>query len=175
MDVSKAIESRRSVRKYLSTPVSKEDLDTILNAALMAPSGNNAQPWKFLIIDSEEDKALLKEKNIFKQDFVLTAPTLILCLSDPDCFPAEKFEAALDDNNTLRAVRDLSLASQNMVLQATELGLGTCYIGWMDKPGIKKLFNIPKRFVAPYVITLGYPADEAHAARKKTIEEILIK
>jgi len=175
MDVKKAILETRSVRKYKPDKVSYELLMELIDAARLAPSGNNAQPWKFRIITSEAEKKLLKDNHVFKQAFVYGAPALILCCADPEAYPVEKFDAGLDDSNSLRAVRDLSLAAQNLVLRATELGLGTCYVGWMDKQKIKQILRIPERYADPYVITVGYAADKPSRKDRKSIEEIIIQ
>ena len=95
-------------------------------------------------------------------------------MADPSKYPSKEYESKLDDENKLRAMRDLGIASQNLVLRATELGLGTCYIGWMDKPKVKKLLDLPENFVAPYVITVGYAADNAGERKKKDVEDILL-
>ena len=185
MDVKTAISERRSVRRYADKPVPDKLINELIEAARLAPSGNNTQPWRYKIIKSKEDKILLRENKIFKQDFVYTAPLLILCCSDPNTYPQEKFVKGLDDPNILRAVRDLAISSQNLVLRATELGLGTCYIGWMDKPRIKKLYKMPERYVVPYVIAVGYEAKDKKIDKtamqktstkknRKEIKEILI-
>ena len=77
-------------------------------------------------------------------------------------------------SNEMRAIRDLSIAAQNLILRAAELGLGTCYIGWMDKEKMRKYLGLPDGFIVPYTITVGY-ADESPGARpRKNIDEILL-
>lgn len=174
MDVIDAIRKRQSVRKYKSKSIDKNIISELIEAARLAPSGNNAQPWKFKIIVDKQEKQLLKENDIFKQDFVYTAPLIILCCGDSSAYPQKKIERGLDDVNELRAMRDLSIASQNLILRATELGLGTCYVGWMKKLEIKQLFNIPENYIAPYVITIGYSDEELIQVKKKKVEDILL-
>ena len=174
MEVKDAIRNRRSVRKYQDKVVPEDILMELIEAARLAPSGNNTQPWKYKIISDTEEKELLKSNNIFKQDFVYTAPALILCCADPSKYPSKEFDKKLDDQNMMRAFRDLGISSQNLVLRATELGLGTCYIGWMDKPKIKEIFNLPDKYIVPYVITVGYPAENPAERQKKNIDEILL-
>ena len=161
MNVKEAIEKRRSIRKYDDKEVTEEVLRELIDAARLAPSGNNAQPWYFKIVTSAEDKKKLKDSNMYPQDFVYTAPVLIICCADPSVYPAGEFIKGMDHPNQVRAIRDLSLACENLVLRAVELGLGTCYIGWMDKEKVKDLLDIPKDYIVPYTITVGYPAGGA--------------
>ena len=170
MDVIEAIRKRTSVRKYKDKKIPEDMLMELIEAARLAPSGNNTQPWKFKIISDPDEIELLKDNDIFKQDFVYTAPALILCCADPSKYPSHE----LDDSNNMRAIRDLGIASQNLVLRATELGLGICYVGWMNKPKVKELLKIPKEYIAPYVITVGYPAEDPVERKKKDIKEILL-
>lgn len=173
MDVKKAIEDRRSIRKYADKEVSDDMIKELIEAARLAPSGNNAQPWKYMVIKKEMIEKL-KENKIFKQNFVYKAPVIIVCCADPKAYPRAKFESAFDDPYEARALRDLSISCQNLVLQAVELGLGTCYIGWMNKEKIKEILNIPEEFVIPYVITIGWPAEQPDARDRKDIDEIVI-
>ncbi len=174
MNVKEAIEKRRSIRKYDDKEVTEEVLRELIDAARLAPSGNNAQPWYFKIVTSAEDKKKLKDSNMYPQDFVYTAPVLIICCADPSVYPAGEFIKGMDHPNQVRAIRDLSLACENLVLRAVELGLGTCYIGWMDKEKVKDLLDIPKDYIVPYTITVGYPAGGAGEPKKKSADDILL-
>ena len=171
MDVSEAIEKRMSVRKFSNQEVSDELIKDIITYAGKAPSGNNAQPSRYVIVKDDKTKAELKENNIFPQDFVYTAPVLIVCCGDPKVYVKK---SGLDESNENRALRDLSIASAFLVLRATELVLVTCYIGWQDKDKIKHVLNIPKDFVCPYTITLGYPAEKPEKRPRKNMDEILL-
>lgn len=174
MEVKEAIEKRRSIRRYQDKEISDEIIDELIEAARLAPSGNNVQPWKFKIIKDKKIVEKLKKEDIFKQDFVYTAPLIIVCCADPDLYSTDKSVPGFDDPNELRAIRDLSIASQNMVLRAVELGLGSCYIGWMEKEKIKQVLGIPMKYVAPYSICFGYPGEEGKIKEKNSKEEILL-
>jgi nitroreductase len=174
MNVKDAIESRRSIRKYQDKPVSKEIINELIEAVMLAPSGNNAQPWKFKIITSREEKEELRENQIFKQDFVYESPVIIVCCADPEAFPERKFEPGYDDSYEIRAIRDLSIACQNLVLRAEELGLGSCYVGWMHKEKIKTVINLPRELLVPYVITLGYADETPHPRKLKKRDEVVL-
>lgn len=171
MNVEKAIEKRKSIRKFKDKKLEDEKIDKLIEAAILAPSGNNAQPWRFYIVRTKEDKKKLKENNIIKQDFLYQAPIIIVCCGDPTVYPKS---LDMDDSNELRAVRDLSLACENLVLRATELGLGTCFVGWIKKEKIKEVLGIPKKLIVPYVIPVGYPAKEPKRRKRKSKEEILL-
>jgi nitroreductase len=174
MDVLKAIAESRSVRAYRNSPVDSNLVMELINAARLAPSGNNAQPWRYKIVDDAITKSRLREGQVFMQSFVYSAPVLIFCCADPDSYPKSKFVPGVDDSYEFRALRDLSIASQNLVLRATELGLGTCYIGWMNKPRAKEILDIPKRFVLPYAITVGYSTRNIKPRPRKNISEIIL-
>ena len=170
MDIKQAIADRRSIRKYQNKKVSDDIIEDLLDAARLAPSGNNTQPCKYVVIKNDDVKQNLKEQNIFLQNFVYDAPVTIVCCTDPNAY--KKRNEDLDDANNMRAIRDLSIASAFIVLQATELGLGTCYVGWLEKEKIKDILDIPKEYIIPYVITVGY-ADETPSPRdRKSLDEI---
>ena len=170
MDVKKAISERKSIRKYKKKMPSDEEIFEVLDAARLAPSGTNAQPCRYKIIKSDEEKELLRRDNIVKQDFVYDAPVLIVCCANPSVYK----KTALDSENEVRAIRDLSIASSFLVLRATELGLGTCYIGWIEKEKIKETLGFPKDFVVPFIITLGYPDEDKSVLQKKDLNDLLL-
>jgi len=172
MDVKAAIEKRQSIRKYQDKEVPGDMINELIHAAILAPSGNNAQPFKFLVVKDKEIKEKLRKNNIFYQDFVYNAPIIIVCCADPNAY--KKNIDGLDDQNHLRAVRDLSIASAFLVLRATELELGTCFIGWVQKEKIKEILNIPKDFLIPYVITVGFHDEPPKQRVRKNIEELLL-
>ena len=172
--IKKIISKRKSIRRYKNKEVAGRLIREAIDSARLAPSGNNAQPTRFFIVKDEETKAKLKASDIFKQDFVYNAPVIIVCCGDLSVYPQEKFEPGLDDTNAMRAVRDVAIAAQNLVLRATELGLGTCYIGWMEKTKIKKVLGIDNKFVVPFAITLGYPDEKPKARSRISLEEIII-
>jgi nitroreductase len=173
-NVKKIISDRRSVRKYQSQKVPSRLIKEVIEAARLAPSGCNSQPTRYFIIKDEETKAKLKSNNIFKQNFICRAPIIIVCCGDPSVYPQGKTDPAFDDSNRIRTVRDVSIAAQNLILRATELGLGTCYVGWMNKIKIKKVLGINRKYVVPFVITLGYPAEKPKARSRKKIKDILL-
>ncbi len=171
MDVKEAIGKRRSIRKYLDKPVPKEMIQEIINAARLAPSGNNTQPSKYFIIEDELTKKRLSDKETIKDKWVYEAPLIIVCCTNPNSYSKSLKE--WDDPNEIRAIRDLSIASSYLDLRATELGLGTCYCGWVKEKELKEILNIPSDFLIPYVITVGFPNESPNPRPRKNIDEIV--
>lgn len=173
MDTKEAIIKRRSIRKYQEKNVSDSIVEEVVNAARLAPSGHNVQPWRFFVVKDEATRNRLKEAGAVAQAFVTKAPVLIVCCGDPFAYKNTKDPVGSDDSPEIKTYRDVSIASAFLVLRATELGLGTCYVGWRHKEKIKEILDIPKNFVVPFVITLGYPAEKPFAEDRNKISEIL--
>lgn len=172
MDVKDAIKKRRSIRRYLDKEISSEIIFDLIDCARLAPSGKNSQPWKFFVISDKGVREKLKEAKIFPQDFVTTAPVIIVCCGDTREY--EKSATETDDSNKARVLGDLSFACQNLVLRATELGLGSCYVAWKDEERLKEFLDIDKDLTLPYVVTVGYPDENPEARARKNIDELLI-
>jgi nitroreductase len=179
MDVKSAIEKRRSIRKYKDKEVPDSLIKEIIGAARLAPSAYNAQPSRFVIIKSRETKETLKKNNVFKQAFVYNSPLIIVCLGDPEAYPKERLEPIYSNSQEIAgdvgAVRDVSISTQNLVLRAVDLGLGTCYIGLVARNKIKKILDIPNNYVLPFVITAGYPAEKPKPMPRKNLKDLIIK
>ncbi|MFA6437072.1 MAG: nitroreductase family protein [Candidatus Paceibacterota bacterium] len=181
MTLKNIIEKRRSVRKFKADEkVPKDLINELIDAARLAPSACNAQPSRFILIEDDKTKELLKENNIFRQAFVYEAPLIIVCLGDASVFPKERLEknyGSFDEEvlGDVGAIRDVAIATQNLVLMATELGLGTCYIGLVDRKKIKEILEIPQNYVLPFVIITGYPAEEPKSSPRKSVKEVIIK
>ncbi len=194
MDVKEAIGKRRSIRQYDNTAVSEEVIQELLDAARLAPSGCNAQPWRFVVVNDETTSQRLLAKKAFKQKFVYEAPVVVVCCGDPRAYAGKyggayqveegsvpkdederkKMFAQVEGKQILRAVRDVSIASGFLVLRATELGLGTSYIGLIDEPVLKEVLHIPAEFVIPFVITAGYSSANPSQRPRKQLEEIIV-
>lgn len=169
MDLDQIMNKRFSVRKFKSDKISDEMIEQIINAARLAPTGNNAQPQKFYVITSDENKNKLKEVNAFKQPFVYDAPVIIVCTGNPNAYPS------VEGSNETRAIRDISISSTHLVLKSTELGLGSCFVGWIERDAIKKALNIPKEYVIPYVIPIGYVDMKQHELNRKPLGDYYLK
>ncbi|MFW5991388.1 MAG: nitroreductase family protein [Candidatus Nanoarchaeia archaeon] len=172
MEVIEAIKKRKSVRKFKKEEVPKKLLLKLVEAAKYAPSGKNLQPYKFKIITKPKEKQLLKQNPIFLQEFVNSAPAIILCCYMPDEYVKAGYGGSFEYNKN-RCLTSLAIASQNIILRATELGLGTCYVGDMNTGMVNELFMPPACYVA-YAICVGYSDDGSSQRQKKEVNELLL-
>jgi nitroreductase len=168
------IRQRRSIRRYLPTPVEKDKVLACLEAARLAPSAKNSQPWRFLVIDDarvKDDFAQAAFSGIYKMtDFAAQAPVLVLVLAELD-FVADRLGRQIQGVNFY--LLDLGIAGEHFVLQAEELGLGTCWIGWFNMRRARRFFKIPRKYKIVALFSLGYPASRPPRERvRKPLEEI---
>jgi len=159
MDVFEAIRTRRSIRKFYPKPIPDEKLEMILEAARLAPSADNRQPWRFVVVkDTERKRALAKAAD--NQMFIADASVIVAALGDPETSP--------------RWFRqDPMIAVEHMVLAATTLGYGTCWIGAFSEKEVKRILRIPEELTVIALLPIGFP-DEAPAPRvRKPLKEIV--
>jgi len=169
----KLISKRRSVRKYKPLPVEKEKLLICLEAARLAPSACNAQPYKFIVVDDPAVKDKLAAA-VFSGihslvKFAAQAAVLVVVVSQKGKLSAWLGNQVQDTN--FRLV-DIGIAAEHFVLAAEEQGLATCWLGWFDAKGAAKALSLPAGCKAEVMLSVGY-ADEAPPARKrKPMEEM---
>ncbi|MCK4334579.1 nitroreductase family protein [candidate division WOR-3 bacterium] len=164
MDVAKAIRDRRSVRSYENKDIPQEVLLKVLEAARLAPSANNRQPWKFVVVrEAAKRKALAKAAK--EQQFVAEAPVVIAAV-------ALEPERTMTCGVPIYAV-DLAIAVDHMTLAAVQQGLGSCWIGAFYQEDVKKLLEIPDECKVAALLTLGYPRDQARFKNRKSLDEIV--
>lgn len=178
MEVFEAIRTRRSIRVYEDRPVEEDKLRIVLEAARLAPSAGNRQPWRFIIVTDpkvKEEIKLAKERrispspeNASKRPFkspIETAPVLVVgCAMPSESFPGTDFWKI-----------DVSIALQNLVLAAWEQGLGTCWIGvFHEEEEVKKILGLPEGARVVAMVTLGYPAEKKEPVKdRKPLGEIV--
>ncbi|ACU90344.1 nitroreductase family protein [Desulfomicrobium baculatum] len=158
MELIEAIHTRRSIRKYLDKPVSPEMIETIIKAAMAAPSAGNQQPWHFIVITDRTKLDAIPAFHPYSK-MVLQAPAAILLCGDPD---GKKWPTFWD--------QDLSAATQNMLLTARDLGLGTVWVGVFPEKdrmeGFRKLFAIPDNIHPFALIPIGWPDGQFEAVSR---------
>ena len=160
MDILEIIKTRRSIRRYESTPVSEEEIDKILEAGRWAPSADNSQPWRFIALRSQEVRKKLADMLTWGR-FLSQAPLGIVVTVNPRA--------------SSHPVEDGAAAIQNILLETHSLGLGACWIGTYDsgyEESAKKLLNVPdyERLIA--VIAIGHPAESPQGTRRKLDEVV---
>lgn len=166
MSVLDIIRQRRSVRVYKSDPIPEESLLRILEAARLAPSGKNLQPWKFILVQEKKMKKKLAIASN-KQDFIADAPLVLVACGFPD-------ECYRSMGRYMKSWPvDVTIALEHMILQAQEEGLGTCWIGSFEEEEVKTLLSVPD-FVRVLALTpLGYPGEKPESRGRKSLEEII--
>ncbi len=167
MDIFQVIRDRRSIRKYLDTPVEDEKIEQILDAARLAPSWKNMQCWRFLIIREQADRskllAAIPDDNPGKKA-IAAAPVVIIVCADP---------AESDIENGIEYyIADTAIAFEHLCLTAHALGLGTCWMGWYNEGQIKSVFHIPDSIRIVGLTPLGYPNQEPKPRPRKELAEI---
>ncbi|TEU04685.1 MAG: hypothetical protein E3J22_06775 [Candidatus Aminicenantes bacterium] len=168
------VRSRRSIRHYLDKPVEREKILACIEAARLAPSADNVQPWRFLIIDNPKLKAQYA-KRIFSgiysiSRFAEKAPVLILILARLDII-ANRIGKQIQ--NIQFYLLDIGIAGEHVVLQAQELGLGTCWIGWFNIRKARKFLKIPRKYKIVSMLAMGYSEKRPSKEKKrKKLEEI---
>jgi nitroreductase len=168
------ISRRRSVRRFLEKPVEKDKILACLEAARLAPSAENVQPWRYVVMDDPEVRRAFGRaafSGIYRRTrFAERAGALLLVLSRPDVI-ANRLGRRLQ--GIPFHYLDIGISGQQLVLQAAELGLGTCWIGWFNVRRARKFFGIPRRYKIAGLIALGYAElAETRPRPKKSLEEI---
>lgn len=143
MDVFNAFRKRKSVRSYESDPVTDEDLVTLLEGARLAPSASNIQPWHFIIIKDNKTRAKIAKGCKYGR-FLSESPVVIIACGNKQA------------SSQWYAI-DTAIALEHVVLGATALGLGTCWIGMFHAQEIRTMVNLPSHFEIIALLALGYP------------------
>jgi nitroreductase len=196
-----AIEKRRSIRKFKGDPVPDEHITALIEAARLAPSGSNTQPWRFKIVSDDETKAKLVVA-AYHQSFVAQAPVVLVCCADLHGYfegitaRSQDFgkEGALEETmvRLLREraeqlktmnVQDLApgiafnvaIAVEHIVLRALDFGLGSCWVRMIDEQKIKDIFGWGNSMHVVALLPLGYPDEDPAPRKRRTIEEIILK
>ena len=147
---------RQSDRGYSDRTVEREIIERCLEAARVAPSACNSQPWFFVVVDEPALRVAVAERlhDMVMNRFALTAPVLVAVVAEkPGLLP--RFGGLVKDKPY--HLMDIGMAVENFCLQATDEGLGTCIVGWFDEKGVQRLLGIPGGKRVPLVIALGYP------------------
>jgi len=164
MDVFDVIRSRRSIRKYRNESVEEDKLNRILEAGRLAPSANNRQEWRFVIVRDDDIREKLS-KAACQQWFVGEAPVVIACCSVED-------DRIMTCGHPAYAI-DVAIAIDHMTLAAAGLNLGTCWIGAFHEDEVRNILGIPQSVRVVEMLTLGYPDEDPRPRPRKRLDEIV--
>lgn len=167
-DLFQIIQKRRSIRKYKPGEIPEADLKRILDAARLAPSAENSQPWRFILVKDQKTKELLAQPST--QSFISNASIIIVVLGDTStsCCPTAQ----------TWTTHDPMIATEHLVLAATALGYGTCWIAnyssrpkeWIDD--VKQVLKIPGSMRIVVLVALGIPAENPKPRSRKKLQDI---
>lgn len=161
MDFAQLIHKRRSVRAYRQEAVEEEKIAALIEAVRLSPSASNSQPWKLIIVDDPVKKNEVAQATFSRlvafNKFVPQAPVLaVVTIERPKI--VTQIGGRLKDRQF--PLIDIGIAAAHLCLQAADLGLGTCMIGWFDEGRVKDILDIPKPVRLGLIITIGYSAEE---------------
>ena len=186
LTIKEAIEKRRSIRKFKRDPIPRELVDELLEAARLAPSATNRQPWRFQVVTDPDLKQRIFEEATFSQHHVREAPVIIVCGSElltfvkghPLAPPGSDYYGAESENwDDIKAFipdahMNTAIAIEHMVLVATALGLGTCWVQMVRFGQLAKILEWPRHVVANAILVVGYPDESPPLRPRLSLEEI---
>ena len=164
MEFTELINKRYSVRAYKPTPIEAEKLQSVLDAARLAPTAANRQPFRFFVIKTKGRESELKR--IYSAEWFCTAPIVICACA----IPANAWSRR--DGKNYSDV-DTTIAMDHLILAAANLGLGTCWIAAFDPAAAREVLNLPEGLEPLLFTPLGYPADELKPKSRKNLNEIM--
>ena len=152
MNIYEAIKTRKSVRSFKNTDVPEESLERLLEAARLAPSANNSQEWRFIVVRNAKTRKILAAKAC-KQTFVAEAPIILACCAETN-------------NHVMTCGQlsypiDVAIAVDHITLCAVAEGLGTCWIGAFYEDEVKRILSIPPEVRVVALLPVGYPSNPA--------------
>lgn len=171
MDFQELVKIRQSVRSYEDTPVEKEKILQCLEAARLSPSANNAQSWKFVIIDRPDLKEAVAEcaSGMGMNKFTHQSPVLVAVVLERSNLLSKVGSLV---QNKEYALLDIGMAVNQFCLQAADLGLGTCVLGWFNESKVKKLLNVPLVKRIPLLISVGYTQGSTRNKVRKSMDQM---
>lgn len=151
------IRSRRSIRAFLERPIPSESLLLLLESARWAPSGGNKQPWVFVVV---QEPVNIEKIKMFSPGLHGNPPVLVVVCND----------TSVEGSTN---VMDISMAAQNILLTATDKGLGSCPVRSFNRIAIQLLLHLPSHVMPELIISLGYPTERPKIPTRRPIEEIV--
>ena len=199
MNVSDAIRTRRSIRKFKPDPVPEEKIKRLLESARLAPSGTNTQPWRFIVVKDGVTKTKL-QKAAHNQRHVKLAPVIIACCADLKAFKdfpirvdeliesgalpertrevfipyiKKGMDTVTKDALMVAAAANVAIAVEHIVLQAVEIGLGTCWVRWYEDKEVKEILDIPDHVEVMALLPVGIPDEDPSPRPRLSLDKIV--
>ncbi len=199
MDVREAIRKRRSIRKFKPDPIPEEKIRLLLESARLAPSGTNTQPWRFIVIKDNDTKMKLQEA-AHNQRHIGRVPVIIVCCADLKAFKEfpERVDELIEsgalpertrevfipylkkgmstvtkDALMIAAAANVAIAVEHIVLQAVEIGLGTCWVRWYEDNKVKEILNIPDHVEVMALLPVGIPDEDPAPRPRLNLDKIV--
>jgi nitroreductase len=168
LDVFEAIRKRRSIRAYTKEDVSEDEVEKLIDAARWAPSAGNIQPWEFIIIRNAETKRKLSAAALDQTSIEEAPVVIVVCANQKRSAWGYGQRGA-----TLYCLQDTAAATQNLLLAAYALGLGTCWIGAFQAERARQALNMPMDVRPVAIIPVGHPAEKPMVPSRRPLTEIV--
>lgn len=160
--------NRHSCRTFLPDAIPKEDIDRLIEVMRQAPSAGNTQPWRFVVVHDGATRHALGGA-AYGQDFIAVAPVVVVVCADP-----ERSAAAYGERGrSLYVIQDTAAAVENLLIAATALGYGTCWIGAFDETAVHGVLGLPAHLRPVAMVPVGKPAAASTARRRRSVSEIV--
>jgi nitroreductase len=180
VDTLESIKNRRSIRKFKPDPVDDNTLNTILDAARLAPSWANTQCWKFIVIRDETTKAMLAETVINAPvlgynpaaNAIRVAPVIIVAIAEKGISGYFEGKPATDKGEYW-FMFDIGIAMQNLMLAATSQGLGSVHLGLFDSHKVSSILELPDNYCVVEMAPIGYPEYQPNPRPRKALADIV--
>ncbi len=200
LTIKDAIEQRRSIRKFRPDSIPDEHITALLDAARLAPSGSNAQPWRFKIVKDRETKLKLTQA-AYNQVFIAEAPVVLVCCADIKGYlhgtvsgtqdlgkigavedrivkiilkRAEKIKTMGIEQLGHRIAFNVAIAVEHIVLRALDFGLGSCWVRLIDERMVKNIFSWDENIYVVALLPIGYPDESPPPRKRLKLEDIVI-
>jgi len=167
MECLEAIKGRRSIRRFKDTPIGKEIIEELLNAAQMAPSAGNLQARDFVVVTNKITKQKLA-KAALDQSFIEQAPVAIVAVAN-----IERSSRIYRSRGELYAVQDTTAGVMNLLLAAHDRGLATCWVGAFDEYAVSELLGLPQRATPVAIIPVGYSDEKPTATPRMGLDKVV--
>jgi len=201
LTTKEAIEKRRSIRKFKPDPVPDEFIKALLDAARLAPSGCNAQPWRFKLIKDTATKLKLAEA-AHRQPFIAKAPVVLVCCADIRGYiegtissiqdlgrtgsvedrvvtlileRTEKMKTLKTEEIAPRVAFNVAIAVEHIVLRALDFGLGTCWVRLIDEQMVRDMFGWDNNLHVVALLPIGFPAESPPPRRRLNMDDIILE